>query len=904
MGATGTRHVWQQVRSTVFRLANVPALIAGLTICLLGYLADWQNHELFIQRLRGNVTDELSIIRARLEGGIARDTQIGRAVVAEVASHPDIDQTAYSAFVERLMAGDNDLRSVAAAPDMIIRLVHPLASNEAVLGLDYNTSPAQSEAAKRARDSGQLVLAGPLNLVQGGVGIVSRFPVNIKGSDGTTRFWGLVSVATDATRLFADSDLTKPDSPVEVAIRGRDGKGAEGELFFGRQDVFDQAPVRATVHLPSGTWELAGIPKGGWPTTSKEIEFFHALIVACGILVVVPILITGMLYSDRRRHIDELSRRGAELEKLSSRFQLALQTSKIGVWELNVTTNRLSWDDRMYELYGLSPGGPVTQAMWLDLLHPDDRELARANFHDDPTRRDHHEITLRACMPDGSIRFVRAVCSLWRQAGDVTFIGLNWDITPDVRLHDDLSRAKSLAEARNAQLLAANERIEFASLHDALTGLPNRRYLSSHFANLESRPAEPGLGVAVLHLDLDRFKQVNDSFGHAAGDALLIHAARTLREVFRPDDFVARIGGDEFIAVCVDAEPADLASRLAAEVIAKFRQPVDLGGNHCRSPVSVGIACANLGADSLAQLMINADIALYRAKERGRSRFEFFTKALEAEVVTSKRIADEIITGLEENEFVPYYQPQYDAVTRQLAGVEALVRWRHPREGLLAPAAFLDIAEDINVLPTIDRIVLEAALADRQHWNERGLRVPKLAVNVSLNRLRDERLADQLERMAIAPGTLAFELTEAIYLDESDEVISENIRRVQQCGIDIEIDDFGTGYASVVSLTRLQPNRLKIARELTATVVASKTHRQIVRSIVEIGQAMGIGVIAEGVETMAQADILRDLGCDSLQGFAFAHPLDADAFFDFALQDRFADGEATAAPVPKTRVHR
>ena len=285
------------------------------------------------------------------------------------------------------------------------------------------------------------------------------------------------------------------------------------------------------------------------------------------------------------------------------------------------------------------------------------------------------------------------------------------------------------------------------------------------------------------------------------------------------------------------------------------------------------------------KLLIDADIALYRAKKLGRNRFEFFTKALEAEVVSTKRLADDILTGIEEKQFTTHYQQQFDALTREMVGLEALIRWNHPTEGLLVPARFLKVAEDINALPVLDHIVLETALAHRLNWIAAGLRVPRIAVNVSMGRLRDERLVHMLRTMAIEPGMLSFELTEAIYLDDSDDIVSDNIRSIKELGIEIEIDDFGTGYASIVSLMRLQPSRLKIAHQLTAAVSSSFAQRQLIRAIVEIGRTKGIGVVAEGVETMEQADILADLGCQILQGYALGRPVDANALANLMLHE-------------------
>jgi EAL domain-containing protein (putative c-di-GMP-specific phosphodiesterase class I) len=280
--------------------------------------------------------------------------------------------------------------------------------------------------------------------------------------------------------------------------------------------------------------------------------------------------------------------------------------------------------------------------------------------------------------------------------------------------------------------------------------------------------------------------------------------------------------------------------------------------------------------------MINADIALYRAKNAGRNRYEFFSVELHQAAVNTKQLADEILTGLEQKQFLPHYQPQFDAKTHEITGVEALARWQHPKRGLLLPDDFIAVAEDLNVMATIDKVILEQSLAQMRRWHRADVKVPRIAVNVSARRLQDEQLIEGLKKLKIEPGMLTFELVESVFLDESDDLVAWNIDQIKELGIDIEIDDFGTGYASIVSLMQLQPKRLKIDRQLVDPIDKSASQREMVRSIVQIGNALGIEAIGEGVETVEQSRILRDLGCQLLQGYVFAKPMSSRAFSRFA----------------------
>jgi diguanylate cyclase (GGDEF)-like protein len=870
----------QEHRLSWLRPTLLPGLVALVVLIAGGVYLDRQSSVLNQERARAQVQAEMSLVRAKLEGNISSNVQLVRGLVSVMSTDPHMNQVRFGALVSNLFEERTQLRSVAAAPDLVVTMTYPLAGNERVIGLDYRRNDAQREAALRARDTGELVLAGPVLLVQGGRGFVGRFPVYTESPAGRT-FWGIIAAVVDADRLYADSGLTDDSLGILVSIRGRDGTGGHGAPFFG-PDLSYANPLTAEVVLPSGSWEIAAIPKGGWATAAGDNWLMRVLMVVGGALILLPIGITGRLLGERQQHYGELKARQAELHRLSRRLGLALDTSKVGVWEMNLADKSQIWDERMNQIYGLPADVQQrTYDQWRQVVHPDDLAMAEADFARS-IEIGSYDSQFRVRRPDGEIRHIRSVATRFvGDDGNPRILGVNWDVTADVVLNEDLRRATQLTEARNGELELARVRIEHNALHDSLTGLPNRRYLDE----MLKRHAATGYGdsgsMALLHIDLDRFKQINDTLGHAAGDAMLVHASSVLRDNCSSDDFVARIGGDEFV-VLTTASAGDIQlGALAERIVAQMRRPVTYEGHECRFGVSIGIAADRAAPLDARRLLINADIALYRAKARGRNRFEFFSEALQAEVVKTKRVADEILNGLERNEFVAWFQPQFDARTLDVVGVEALARWQHPTEGIKAPEAFMQIAEELNVVATVDRLVLEQSLAALARWDKIGLTVPRVSVNVSLRRLNDEDLIDGLKQLDIEPGRLSFELVESIYLDEGDAVVGWNIDRIKELGIDVEIDDFGTGYTSIVSLQKLRPTRLKIDRQLVSPILVDPGQRQLLASIVDIGKSMSIEVVAEGVETMEHAAILRDLGCDILQGYAFSRPLaapDLEAF--------------------------
>jgi diguanylate cyclase (GGDEF)-like protein/PAS domain S-box-containing protein len=566
-----------------------------------------------------------------------------------------------------------------------------------------------------------------------------------------------------------------------------------------------------------------------------------------------------------------------QLLRLSRRLELALEVSRIGLFEADLDTGELFWDGQVREIYGISDDQPVGPTFWESSLHPDDAAIAQHRVERAVKSRSSYESEFRIIRRnDAQERIVRTQGRWYRDAhGTPRMLGVNWDVTEEVAAHRELQRAKELAEARNRELEAAKARIEHNALHDTLTGLPNRRYLDQILADRAAEAGLTGASVALLHIDLDRFKQINDTLGHIAGDAMLVHAAELLRGNLGPGDFVARVGGDEFIVVCSYAGDQNRLIELARAIVEQMRRPVPYHGHYCRFGASIGIAAQHGASVDPVRLMIDADIALYRAKARGKNGYEFFSEALQAEAVHTKRLADEILQGIEQDEFLPYYQPLFDARTMELCGVEALARWRHPVEGILPPARFLHVAEDLNVVTSIDSVILRKALDDFHAWRSAGLKVPGISVNVSFRRLRDERLVESLRDIRVEPGTLSFELLESIFLDDLDDMVRWNLDRIRDLGIDLSIDDFGTGHASILSLLKLRPTRFKIDRQFLDELTTSRSQQQLVGSLIDIGRSLGIKVVAEGVETYEQADILRGLGCDMLQGFAFARPMPA-----------------------------
>jgi diguanylate cyclase (GGDEF)-like protein/PAS domain S-box-containing protein len=421
----------------------------------------------------------------------------------------------------------------------------------------------------------------------------------------------------------------------------------------------------------------------------------------------------------------------------------------------------------------------------------------------------------------------------------------------------------------------AEATLAYQALHDGLTGLPNRALLLDRLDQALAQAGRTETGVAVLFLDLDRFKLVNDSRGHAVGDDLLIGVARRLRAVLRPADTVARFGGDEFVMVCQETGPAHHAMQVAERVAEALRPPFRLGDHDIFLNVSVGIAVSD-GFASAAELLRDADAAMYRAKERGRARCEFFDETMRTEAAARLELQTALHWAITRDELRVFYQPLIDVRSGLPAGVEALVRWAHPTAGLVMPAEFVGLAEESGLIVPVDLSVLAEATRQGARWQEQFGDFPlTVGVNLSAHHLRHPALLSHVRTVladsGLDPSSLCLELTESVLLEDVDRHI-RTLLELRALGVRLAIDDFGTGFSSLTYLKRFPVDIVKIDRSFVAGLGVDASDTAIVRSVIDLAHALSLKVVAEGVEQPEQFEALRALGCDIAQGYLFSPP--------------------------------
>ena len=435
-----------------------------------------------------------------------------------------------------------------------------------------------------------------------------------------------------------------------------------------------------------------------------------------------------------------------------------------------------------------------------------------------------------------------------------------------------LRKTRELIDARNS--------MAFIAVHDGLTGLHNRTFLIDHFDTLIKGAHRRRERLAVIQLDLDRFKQINDALGHAAGDYVLVVTAQRMREACRASDLCVRLGGDEFVMILNGAGGTEDINMLAKRILAHINQPIVFQGTNILPGASGGIAVYPVDADNAKDLLVHADLALYSAKKLGGGTFSFFSEELRFELDYRKQLEQDMRTAIADRSFQVHFQPQVSLVDGSISGVEALVRWNHPSRGPVSPGEFIPIAEKCGLMADIGRIVIAKAIAEAAEWHKAGIAFGRMAVNVSGTELReidfDTFLFETLEKTGLPADKLSLEIVESVILDDEKTGIAAKLRHIRSAGVHLELDDFGTGYASLSHVNPNEIDRLKIDRRFVQNIHQNGDNSKIVRAITELARGLGISIVAEGAETEAELDSLLAIGCEQVQGYSIAFPMPQD----------------------------
>ncbi|MEN5238521.1 MULTISPECIES: putative bifunctional diguanylate cyclase/phosphodiesterase [Pseudomonas] len=721
------------LRRTLNRMLPVGFAVVGIGLSMvLGHL-DAQREQ---AEQVANLAARLSGVRGALEAQLRAAFSEAEGIAQLISADGSISVEHFHGMARDAVASVPYMRHIALAPGDVVSDVYPLEGNERLLGLDYRLLPLQFPLLVSARDRQAPVLAGPLQLLQGGRGLIYRRPIFVTGKRGVKLYWGNLSVVADIDRLLLTAGL-RPEAGFELAVRGSDGKGADGEVIWGDAQLFEAPKVKVSVDVPGGLWQLVAAPRGGW----SALNLFA-----------------------------------------SPLFLFALTTT--GLFSLFVA---------------------------------------------------------------------------------------------------QLNRKQRLLALRNRELRQYQAQLERLAHYDTITGLPNRVL----FLQQLSAAIEQGHGLAVLMLDIDGFKQVNDSLGHPMGDLLLQQATARFLQELDTQDRVCRLGGDEFVFM-LQGTQGQVSHQIRA-VLRCLQRPFDLNGNASLVTGSIGLAWSPQHGEDADSLLRHADTAMYAAKESGRNAWRPYHPDMTERLQQRLELERNLRRALEYNEFELWYQPKLDLFSGGLEGVEALLRWRDPQHGLVSPGEFIPLAERTGLIIPLGERVLELACAQLAQWRAQDLLPGPLAINVAA--LQIERsdyvsaLACALELHGLPANLLEVEITESLLM-ESQQQACAVLAQLQAMGVATAVDDFGTGYSSLAYLRALPIDHLKIDRAFIKDLPGDDDAVAIARAIIDLGHALGFRITAEGIETQEQYDFLRNAGCDQGQGFLLGRPMPAPALQHWLAEHR------------------
>jgi diguanylate cyclase (GGDEF)-like protein/PAS domain S-box-containing protein len=684
---------------------------------------------------------------------------------------------------------------------------------------------------------------------------------------------GAILNALPAAIVLLDNNgeiKTVNDSWQRFAIANHMLSGLGNGIGVNYLDVCDKARGDGSTDAHLSADGIRSVLNGGRKSFSLEYSCNSPSEQRWFLLTVTP-LADGRPSGAVVMHIDITASKQAEskLLLLAERLSLATSVAGVGVWEWELASNTLTWDRTMFAIYGFATLVAMPYERWSAAVHPEDLSAVEATLRKAIAEKGEGTAEFRIILENGTVRSISAVEKVvLDQDGKVSrVIGVNVDVT-DRKLAEESLRS---SEARMTHLAE----------HDFLTGLPNRMLLNDRIGRTIEFARRNKKKLAVLFLDMDGFKHINDSLGHPIGDMLIQAIGKRLVDCVRASDTVSRQGGDEFIVLIPEVEHPEGTAAAARRMLEAVASVHSIAQHELQITCCIGASIYPDDGPDAETLIKSADLALYQAKETGQSSYQFFQPAMNVRAVERQFIEENLRRALSQHEFALHYQPIVNLKTQTITGAEALIRWNHPTRGLISPGEFIPIAEDSGLILPIGSWVLEESCRQVRAWMDAGLPELTMAVNVSGLQFQSGNFAEDLFailfEIGLDPRFLELEVTESLLMKRPDFTASI-LQTLRERGVQIAIDDFGTGYSSLSYLTKLPLDTLKIDQSFVRQITTIPNETSIVTAIVSMGQSLKLRVIAEGVETVEELKFLQALGCDEAQGYLFSRPVTSDKF--------------------------
>jgi len=858
-------------RTVMARLARAPwmpwavAVLVGCLSALLGGAWLWSN-----EQSRQTVARELALHLARNHAQVLQ-RNVERMLSANHALAAMIWQGAgqvnnFESAASRLLVADPRFLALSISPQGVVRHVVPLEGNERLVGFDVLNDPAQRKAARFARDTGRLMVTGPFPLRQGGLGVVSRLPVFLPGPGGEAVFWGFTSVTlllTDLLQGVALSDLEHQGYHYALwQLEADTGRRIVIAASAGIQ-ALDQ-PVRNSLEVSDNAWNLDIAPVDGWFDRSLVL-WRAAMLLGVSLLLayLARLLLAQRAYKSALE--TQVAERTAEILATQNQLKSTLDAIRDPMFEADL-------DGHVYAYS--APAGTL-------LPHGGESPVGK---------------TVQQVLPPEAARVVVQALHTAYQHGYAQGEQIHLPIGDDGRWFELSVARKEVAPGAAPRFVTvlrditghkkARRDVRRLAFYDPLTELPNRRLLQDRLEHALTSAARSQHQGALLLIDLDNFKALNDTLGHDKGDLLLQQVARRLSASVRDCDTVARLGGDEFVVLVDDLGPSlpeavANATAVAQKIVKLLSQPYDIAGREHRSSTSVGVSLFGAHSGTMEETLKRSDVALYQAKAAGRNTLRFFDPAMQAAVEARAALEVDLRQALAQGALELHYQPQVGPAD-EVVGAEALLRWNHPQRGAVSPGEFIPVAEQSGLIQELGLWVLQTACAQLRRWADDAVSSGlTLAVNVSVHQFRQTDFVacvlGALDAAGADPRRLKLEITESMLAQDLEDIIDKMVALKAQ-GVGFALDDFGTGYSSLSYLKRLPLDQLKIDQSFVRDVLTDPNDAAIARTIVALGQSLGLSVIAEGVETWGQRAFLASHGCTHCQGYLISRPLPADRF--------------------------
>jgi len=601
--------------------------------------------------------------------------------------------------------------------------------------------------------------------------------------------------------------------------------------------------------------------------TSNKLK--ESLIFIGMVLLFLSVLIAALFF---KRLDKEIGEKTEEIQVLKERMDLALFGNNGGIWEWNFLDDSTYFSPQWEEMLGYQEKElPQDLSSWKVRVHPDDIEAIVSRFQTNiDAKAEYIESVHRLKHKNGQWIWIicRGIIQYDKSGKAVRVIGTHTDITQRKKMEDALREQKLI--------------LDHQAHHDSLTGLPNRVLLNDRLEHGIEKSKRNNSKLALFFIDLDHFKEINDSLGHTVGDKVLMAATQRLAESIRKEDTLARLGGDEFTIVMEDLSHVEDVSQLAQKILEILTEPVTIEKNVLYVSCSIGVSLYPDDGDNANDLLKFADIAMYKAKDVGRNNFQFYSSEMTRLVLERVEMEANLREALKNEEFVIYYQPQVNARTDTLVGMEGLVRWKHPTMGLVSPDKFIPLLQKTGLIIQLDQWVMKTAVMQMVQWYSQGLNPGVLALNLTIKQLEEKDFIATLETMLkeikCKPEWIELEITEGQIMNDPEKAILI-LNQISDMGISLAVDDFGTGYSSLSYLKRLPIDRLKIDRSFIKALPDDED-AGIVKSVIALSKSLNLKVIAEGVETKEQKDFLVENGCYDIQGHLYARPVSVEEMED------------------------